>query len=282
MPAIDRNTFARALKNGVNLNDPGVKQKLEAAGVNVAELQAKGDIDHDGWIKGSAELAKAFAHTDGFDRNGSSQSFNNAGKAGQVFQALVTASGGVIPSGEGKFAPKILDAAADRVARQGVDYGHANVPTSPLKGLSGNRTPGVTHPSWLKDNWKCNQFVGDALTQAGVKAPTWQMADGSVHYASAEKWPSFTNLFERITDPSQMKPGDIVVRDYPGSGDATAHVEIVTSVEPFKSIGAHHDAAYEKEGPSWVEGGTYNPAKRNFDVGGNEVYILRPKAALVQ
>lgn len=280
MTTIDRNTFARSLQNGINLNDPGVKQKLESAGVNVAELKAKGDVDNDGWIKGSAELEKLFKHTDGFDRNGSSNSFENAGKAGQVFQALVSAAGGVIPSREGKFASKILDAAADRAAKQGTNYGYDNVPTSPLKNLSGNKTPGVSQPSWLKNNWKCNQFVGDALTQAGVKAPTWQMADGSVHYASAEKWPSFTNLFDRITDPSQMKPGDIVVRDYPGSGDATAHVEIVTSVEPFKSIGAHRDAAYEQAGTNWVEGGTYNAARRNFQVGGNEVYILRPKQAL--
>lgn len=282
MTSIDRNTFARSLKNGINLNDAGVKQKLEAAGVNVAELKAKGDIDNDGWIKGSAELSKIFKHTDDFDRNGSSNSFNNSGKAGEVFAALVQAAGGKIPQGEGKFAGKILDAAADRAAKQGVAYGYDNVPTSPLKGLSGNKQPGISKPGWLKDNWKCNQFVGDALTQAGVKAPTWQMADGTLHYASAEKWPSFTNLFERVTDPSQMRPGDIVVRDYPGSGDATAHVEIVTSVEPFKSIGAHRDAAYEQQGPSWVEGGTYNPAKRNFSVGGNEVYILRPKAPLNQ
>lgn len=280
MTTIDRNTFSQALRNGVNLNDAGVKQKLEAAGVDVAALQAKGDIDHDGWIKGSAELDKVFAHVDGFDRNGSSQSFENAGKAGQTFQALVAAAGGTIPTRPGRFATQILDAAADRAAKQGVNYGYDNVPTSPLKNLSGNRNPGVTQPSWLKDNWKCNQFVGDALTQAGVKAPTWQMRDGSVHYASAEKWPSFTNLFERITDPSQLQPGDIVVRDYPGSGDATAHVEIVTSVEPFKSIGAHRDAAYETQGTSWVEGGTYNAAHRSFEVGGNEVYILRPKTAL--
>ncbi|PZR12682.1 MAG: hypothetical protein DI536_13960 [Archangium gephyra] len=138
----------------------------------------------------------------------------------------------------------------------------------------------MSQPGWLKNNWKCNQFVGDSLTQAGVKAPTWAMADGTVHYASAEKWPSFTNLFDRITDPTQMKPGDIVVRDYPGSGDATAHIETVTSVEPFKSIGAHRDAAYEQAGENWTAGGTYNPARRNFEVGGNEVYILRPKVAL--
>ncbi|MGV3622228.1 MAG: hypothetical protein ACO1OB_15500 [Archangium sp.] len=280
MPSIDRSTFGRALQNGVNLNDPGVKAKLEAAGVDIGKLKSAGDIDGDGWIKNTAELDKVFKHVDDFDRNGSSRSFDNSGKAGQTFQALVAAAGGTIPSREGKFASQILDAAADRANKQGVNYGYDNAPTSPLRGLSGNKNPGVSQPSWLKNNWKCNQFVGDSLTQAGVKAPTWQMADGTVHYASAEKWPSFTNLFDRITDPSQMKPGDIVVRDYPGSGDATAHIEIVTSVEPFKSIGAHRDAAYEQAGENWTAGGTYNAARRNFEVGGNEVYILRPKVAL--
>lgn len=280
MPSIDRNAFGRSLNSGVNLNDPAVKAKLTAAGVDIGALKAKGDVDNDGWIKSGPELDAVFKLVDDFDRNGSSKSFDNSGKAGQTFQALVAAAGGKIPTSEGKFAGKILDAAADRANKQGVAYGYDNAPTSPLKNLSGNKSPGVSQPSWLKDNWKCNQFVGDALTQAGVKAPTWAMADGTVHYASAEKWPSFTNLFERITDPSQMKPGDIVVRDYPSTGDATAHVEIVTSVEPFKSIGAHRDAAYESAGENWTAGGTYNPAKRNFQVGDNEVYVLRPKTAL--
>lgn len=277
MPSIDRSTFGTALKNGINLNDAGVKQKLEAAGVDIAKLKAAGDIDNDGWIKSGPELDAVFKQVDAFDRNGSSKSFENAGKAGQTFQALVAAAGGTIPQRPGKFAQQILDAAADRAAKQGLNYGKENVPTSPLKNLSGNKNPGVTQPSWLKDNWKCNQFVGDSLTQAGVKAPTWAMADGSVHYASAEKWPSFTNLFDRITDPAQMQPGDIVVRDYPGSGDATAHIEIVTAVDPFKSIGAHYDAAYEKESENWTSGGTYNPQRRSFEVGGNEVFVLRPK-----
>ena len=238
---------------------------------------AVGDIDHDGWIKSGPELDAIFKQVDAFDRNGSSKRFELAGKAGQTFQALVSAAGGTIPARPGKFAQQILDAAHDRAAKQGTNYGKEHVPTSPLKNLSGNKNPGVTQPSWLKDNWKCNQFVGDSLTQAGVKAPTWAMADGSVHYASAEKWPSFTNLFDRITDPAQMQPGDIVVRDYPGSGDATAHIEIVTSVDPFKSIGAHYDAAYEQASENWTSGGTYNAQRRSFEVGGNEVFVLRPK-----
>ncbi len=280
MPSIERSGFGRALQNGVNLNDPAVKSKLEAAGVDVAQLRTLGDVDNDGWVRGSAELDKLFKYVDDFDRNGSSKSFENAGRAGEVFRALVSAAGGVIPSSEGKFASQILDAAHDRAAKQRENYGYDNAPTSPLKNLSGNRNPGVSQPGWLKNNWKCNQFVGDALTQAGVKAPTWAMADGTVHYMSAERWPGATDLFDRITDPSQMRPNDIVVRDYPGSGDATAHIEIVTSVEPFKSVGAHRDGAYELETPSWVEGGTYNPQRRSFEVGGNEVFILRPKKAL--
>ncbi|PZR12681.1 MAG: hypothetical protein DI536_13955 [Archangium gephyra] len=92
MPSIDRSTFGRALQNGVNLNDPGVRAKLEAAGVDIAMLKSAGDIDNDGWIKSSAELDKAFKLVDDFDRNGSSKSFDNSGRAGQTFQALVAAA----------------------------------------------------------------------------------------------------------------------------------------------------------------------------------------------
>ena len=274
MPKIDRNQFNQALAQGVNLRDPKLQEKLAAAGVNLADVQ-KADLDKDGVLRSAAELGKAFGFVDGFDKNGSSQSFERAGKSGAVYDAFV---GAVLPA-RGKFADKIVSAGLDRAARVGPSYAYDSAPTSPNPQLTANKRPGSTVLGWLKDQWKCNQFVGDSLTQAGVQAPQFKMADGSYHYAPAEKWPGFHNLFERITDPATMQVGDVVVRDYPSTGDATAHVEIVTSVNPFKSVGAHSDGAYEKEGASWVEGGTYNPAKRGFDVGGNTVYVLRPKVA---
>jgi len=271
---IDKNQFNRALAGGVNLRDTKLAEKLEAAGVPLSDI-TKADLNKDGVLNSPAELAAAFKTVDAFDRNGSGNSFAQAGKAGAVYDAFV---GAVLPA-RGKFADKVVAAGMDRAAKHGPTYAKDQAPVSPNPQLTANRKPGTTVLTWLKNHWKCNQFVGDALTQAGVQAPLNKMRDGSFHYAPAEKWPTYHNLFERITDPAKMQVGDVLIRDYPSSGDATAHVEIVTSVSPFKSVGAHMDGAYEVEGASWLEGGTYNPAKKAFDVGGNTVYVLRPKAA---
>lgn len=282
MARIDKPQFNQALQKGINLNDADTVSKLTRAGVNVAELKAKADVDADGWIKGGPELEKLFKHVDAFDRNGSSASFNNTGRAGQEFTALVNAAGGTVPVAgprEGRFAQQIVDAAADRVAKQGPNYAYDKAPTSPLTMLSGNKRPGVSQPSWLANNNKCNQFVGDTLTQAGVKAPTWPMRDGTLHYASAEKWPTFTNLFDRISDPSQIKPGDVIVKDYPGSGESTAHIEVISGTSPFASIGAHHDGAYAQNTNDWLKDAVWDPSKKCFNVNGNDVYVLRPKVA---
>lgn len=273
MSRIDKNQFRQTFQRGIDLNDRGTVEKLTRAGVDVAQLKAKADVNGDGRITSPAELDRLFKHVDDFDRNGSSASFDNSGRAGQEFMALVKATGATVvigASNEPRFAQKILAAAKDRVASQGPNYAYSEAPTSPLTGLSGNRRPGVTQPSWLKNNNTCNQFVGDALTQAGVKAPTWAMRDGSVHYASAEKWPTFHALFDRITDPSQIKPGDVIVKDYPGSGESTAHVEIITGTSPFSSVGAHSDGAYEQNSTDWLEGATFDPSKRAFQVNGND------------
>ena len=274
MSKIDRNQFNQALANGVNLRDPKLAEKLSAAGVSLDQVKAA-DLNQDGVIGSAAELAKAFQVADSFDRNGSSHSFDKSGKSGAVYDAFV---GAVMPA-RGKFADRIVAAGLDRAAKKGPSYAFDQAPTSPHPQLTSNRRPESSVLGWLKNQWKCNQFVGDSLTKAGVQAPLFKMADGSHHYAPAEKWPGFHNLFERITDPAKMQVGDVVVRDYPATGDATAHVEIVTSVNPFKSVGAHIDGAYEVEGASWVEGGVYNPSKRAFEVGANTVYVLRPRAA---
>jgi len=277
MSKVDRNSFNASLAGGVNLRDGNLADTLQRAGVSMDAVRGA-DLDGDGVLKSPAELARAFQLVDGFDSNGSGDSFERAGKAGAVFDAFV---GSVMPGepSRGRFADKIVSAALDRAAKHGPSYGKPNYPVSPNPLLTSNRQPGVTPLTWLKDHWKCNQFVGDSLTQAGVQTPLYKMQDGSYHYAPAEKWPTFSNLFDRVTDPAKMQVGDVVVRDYPGSGDATAHIEIVTSVNPFKSTGAHMDAAYEQQGENWTSGGTYNPSTRAFDVNGNTVYVLRPKVA---
>jgi hypothetical protein len=277
MPKVDRNQFNQSLASGVNLRDAKLAERLNDAGVSLDQVKVA-DLNGDGMLSSREELAKAFAVVDGFDRNGAGDSFERAGKSGAVYDAFV---GSVMPGepASGRFAERIVSAALDRAAKHGPSYGKSEVPVSPHPLLTSNRNPESTKLNWLKNHWKCNQFVGDALTQAGVQTPLYKMQDGSYHYAPAERWPSFTHLFDRVTDASKMQVGDLVVRDYPGSGDATAHIEIVTSVNPFRSTGAHMDAAYEQAGANWTEGGTYNPSQRAFDVNGNTVYVLRPKVA---
>jgi hypothetical protein len=270
MSKVTRQEFNSTFAHGIDLEDADLKAALQNAGIDGATL-ARADLDGDGLIDGRRELRAAFNVVDDLDANGSRNSFEKSGQAAQLFGALE------LGRREGPYhGAAIAQAAADRAAADSGGYAYANAPTSPLAELSGNAIPGQTRPAWLADNNKCNQFVGDALTQAGVKAPTVTMTNGSLHYARAETWPNRNDLFDRITHPSQVKVGDVIVRDRPGSGEGTAHIEVVTSVSPFKTTGAHHGGAYEETG-DWLAGTTYNATNRSFTDGADEIYVLRPK-----
>jgi hypothetical protein len=148
-------------------------------------------------------------------------------------------------------------------------------------------TVGARTPAWVKaspTNWLLcaaahnNQFVGDALTQAGVRAPTVTMADGSLHYARAESWPGRTDLFNRVTSASDIRVGDVIMRDDTSSaGTSTAHIEVVTGVNPMKTTGAHFRSAFESQG-DWLAGATYNTGTQAWSRGTDEIYVLRPKS----
>jgi hypothetical protein len=268
MSSVRRTDFRSSLEQGIDLGDAGLEDNLDGSGVTLDQVK-KADLDGDGLIGGRRELDTLFKVVDGADHDHNANTFDASGAAGQVYGALIAA--------RRDLGPAIQTAAAARVTSDGPDYAVTNAPTSPLEELSGNKHPGVTQPGWLKDQNKCNQFVGDVLTQADVKAPTVAMANGSKHYASAETWPSHSDLFDRITDQKDIQIGDVLVRDYPGAGESTAHVEVVTGLHPLKTTGAHSDGAYETEN-HFFDGATANPGNRSFtDSGGNDVYILRPK-----
>lgn len=274
MTNISRNQFNQTLKNGVDLGSDKLKTGLEGTNVSVDDLKGL-DANNDGKLAG-AELNAAFKTVDDFDKNGSSRSFKDAGEAGQVYAALKAAK---IPGPY--FGESIKKAALDRVTSDGPGYAWDSAPTSPYKNLSGNKTPGVTRPSWLKNNNKCNQFVGDALTQAGLKMPTFKMENGSEHYVNAERLPNYKNHFDRVTDKADIKPGDVFVLDYPSTGESTAHTEVITSYDKdtgtLMSAGAHSDGAYEKDQSSLLNGATFNKDGGYWESGGNKFYVLRPK-----
>lgn len=307
MSTISRTDFMQRFGNGIDLNAPGLAQKLDAG--TLQKLKAL-DTNGDGLVRGSTSLGQAWRIIDNFDRNGKSASIAGTGKAADVFNALSpaaaratgrtgaesgvaagatgasTSTGAVSTNGSVSYSEKVKKAALDRAAADKEGYAYSNAPTSPFKNLSGNKTPGVSRPSWLKDNNKCNQFVGDALTQAGMKMPTYTMTDGTEHYVNAERLPQFTKHFDRITDPSQIRAGDVFVKDYPGTGESTAHTEVITGYDhatgDFKTTGAHGDGAYEMNRPAWLKDMTYDAAnKRWSDGSGNHLYILRPKAPVM-
>ena len=170
-------------------------------------------------------------------------------------------------------------AALDRMNHFGSNYRYAGTPTSPHPELSGNLVPGKSRLRWLANRYKCNQFVGDALTDAGMEMPTFRMKDGSKHYMNAERLPAQTRHFSRIDHPAQLRKGDLLVVDYPKRGSNTAHVEIVTAVHDGQlvTVGAHRDGTYETDQSGLFQGATYDPDTHCWKKGSDQIYLLRPR-----
>jgi len=291
MSTITRQQFMTDFKNGIDLKQPDLAQKI---GADALQKLTALDKNGDGVIKGDAAIANAWKVVDGFDRNGSSNSVAGNSRGADIARNLSAAPQGNTAAADGvsqsnvpkSYSDAVAKAATDRAAADKEGYAYANAPTSPYKNLSGNKTPGTSRPSWLKNNNKCNQFVGDALTQAGMKMPTFKMQDGTEHYVNAERLPNYKQHFDRITDPSQIRAGDVFVVDYPSVGESTAHTEVVTGYDhatgDFKTTGAHGDGAYEMTRPNWLSQYTYDATNKRWeDSSGNHLYILRPKAANV-
>ncbi len=294
MSNISRTEFMQRFPNGIDLNSAQAQSIDPAA---LAKLKAL-DTNGDGLVQGSTSLGRAWRIIDSYDRNGSANSIASSGAAANILNALspaparpaatgATASAGVVSTGGStSYSEAVRKAAVDRAAADPSGYAYQNAPTSPFTNLSGNRTPGVSRPSWLKNNNKCNQFVGDALTQAGMKMPTYKMTDGTEHYVNAERLPQYTKHFDRITDPQQIRPGDVFVLDYPGSGESTAHTEVISGYDKttgeMKTTGAHGDGAYEMNRGDWLSEFNYSAANKRWEhPNGNHLYILRPKAPVM-
>lgn len=163
-------------------------------------------------------------------------------------------------------------------------YAKANAPRSPHPELTGNREPGVTRLRWLAGLNKCNQFVGDVLTWAGLLMPTYRMPDGSKHYMHAEALPRQSSHFTRVTSINDMLPGDLLVLDWAGRGENGAHVEIVTAIDHAAqriwTTGARRSGATEAELSAHFAGASYEPSTRswrnsNSVRGSYAIYVLR-------
>ncbi len=144
-------------------------------------------------------------------------------------------------------------------------------------------------------------FVGDLMFQAGLCPPTTTAKgwDGAVftHYQDAERWPNDSQHFDRVTDLSQLRPGDLLVADALGTrGPTGAHIEIVTNVAP-DAKGRPHINTMGARSPGLVEDSKYGKqllaAKPNGDrfsldlpekpgstrTRDIDFYVLRPRVA---
>lgn len=193
----------------------------------------------------------------------------------ELYLQLLPPPGSAVPPGIA-----IASAAIERIRADGMGYAFASAPTSPLIGLSGNKLPGVSRPAWLMNRNKCNQFVGDALTQAGFAMPTVRMPDGSLHYALAETLPRQTNHFSRLGSASAASPGDLVVWDYAKRGAGGGHVEIVVDAWPATGklllAGAHSQGAYLRAVDRPVAGMSFDATLGGWRGSGRDIYLLRP------
>lgn len=107
--------------------------------------------------------------------------------------------------------------------------------------------------------------------------PTFTMADGTEHYMNAENLPFQFDYFDRVISTDEIKKGDVIVVDYPGSGDSTAHTEIVSGTNPLRTTGAHYSCAYQRDWSTLLDGTSPNAAERCWEKpDGNKIYVLRP------
>jgi hypothetical protein len=188
----------------------------------------------------------------------------------------------LVNAGEVGHGIEIGMAALSRARHLGASYARDQAPTSPHPGLSHNTRPGRTPLTWLRGWNKCNQFVGDALTEAGFRMPTYRMRDGSQHYMNAEALPDQARYFARVTSAAEIAVGDVIVHDYPGRGANTAHTEVVTGRDAARGIvltaGAHHDGAYERDWSSLLDDASYNAQQARWEKpDGSCVYVLRAR-----
>lgn len=270
MSTITKQQFLGELRQGVDVDSTQLSEGLSADQLTAVQNL---DKNHDGRLTGN-ELKKAYDFIESYDHNRKANSFVNEGEAGKVYAALQSAK---LP--EPNRGAEVASAALNRITRDKTGYGYDNAPTSPNPNLSGNAEPGVSRPSWLKGQNKCNQFVGDALYEAGMAMPEFRMKDGSTHYMNAERLPFQEDYFRRLTDVSQLQPGDVVVIDYTGStGANTAHTEVVTDVSGGKiaTSGAHANEASTNTDWKQLEGATYDARGERWQKPGVDIYLLRP------
>lgn len=174
----------------------------------------------------------------------------------------------------------VATTAINRALRLGHLYKFDSAPVSSLSTLSGNKIPERTPIKWLENKNKCNQFIGDIFSEAGISFPTYTMSDGTKHFVHAERLIKEKRYFDRIINQNEIYFGDLVIFDHSKVGENGAHVEIVTGLGTNGEIfltGARANGASESMFPNLFKGMTLDRANERWNYSEGSLYILRPK-----
>ena len=178
-------------------------------------------------------------------------------------------------------AKNIVTTARLMANQESANYSRSGTPCSQNPRITGNQYPGISPLAWLKGKSKCNIFAGEILYRSGYEAPTYKMADGSLHYVNAEVLPKMTRHFTLITDLRKVIAGDLLVIDKTSQqGENGAHVEIVTEVSSSQrrliTIGAHDNGIREKNNSALLPARGTNLTPTKIVENSFQLYFLRP------
>ncbi len=223
---ISESNFLKTLDSGIDLKNPRLKTAAKHAGVPQNELKAL-DENRDGKLAGT-ELKPLYQLLDVADTedDGLDLGFREdktVGKDTVLFHGIVES---------------IVDARERIVAvarASQMDPRLAEGYRGSERMMSHNTIHGGTRHGDLiqtrfENTYKCNLFVGDVLWRSGLKIPTHTNEEaGWTHIQYAENWAK-SPLFKTIPK-EDIKPGDVLLVDYPESGSGGGHLEIVTEVD---------------------------------------------------
>ncbi|HEY3446442.1 MAG TPA: hypothetical protein VGK67_08750 [Myxococcales bacterium] len=242
MTKINRSDFiANKAASTIDLKKLGenktAQEALGKAGMKAADV-AKADLNKDGKVSGQAELNALFTQVDRFDKNGSVASVNVLDAEGNQ-----TAAGRILEALDPTFQSKtqaIADAALDRIARFGKNYGVPGKWVTPNPKMPGNRRPEQTEFSATEGRWKCNLFAMDTLYQAGFVPASYK--DGW--------YPIACDLHDFAKGPNRVfdQKGEITLNALSYEDKQTRVAELLKQAQPGDLIIVKHQGGGGSDG----------------------------------
>ena len=262
----------------VGVDDPTPEATAGAAGLDLGAL-GRGDGHTDGLIAGDGGMARVYDAVNTLDRRTPDLASRTevAVYGAQQRAAIAPAP---IAAAEGRR----LAGAARRMLAEETPAATGKSPWS-LAGTVTCRNPEITSPRYGDGVWKCNVFVGEAFSRAGLHFPLSSVG----HYASANSLATQRASFQSVANLSDVRPGDLVSINRRGE---SGHVEIVTDVarqadgqvRTITTLGAHEQGL--AEGTTTAASLVHVASRAGGQIGsagvsieGETFHVLRPMAA---